>query len=103
MDDEIVLRQPLIWSWSMIHLSTWSRLIVLSLADLLFLLRHESHLELLHRTQKPIRPECVNADLSATSGVNLFVRTSQVQTADEDVDDESEQVELRKMNKSGKA
>lgn len=76
MDDEIVLRQPMTWSWSMIHLSTWSRLIVLSLAGLLFLLRHECHLEVLHRTQKPIRPEYVNVNLSAISSVNLLVGIS---------------------------
>jgi hypothetical protein len=54
----------------------WSRLIVLSLADLLFLLQHESHLELLHRSQKLIRPECANAGLSAVLDVNLLVGIS---------------------------
>jgi hypothetical protein len=62
----------------MIHLSTWSRLVVLSLADLLFLLRHESHLELLHQTQKLIQPECLNAGLSAISEVNLLMWTMEL-------------------------
>jgi hypothetical protein len=45
----------------------------------------KGHPELMHRSYKLFRLECVNVNLSAISSVN----------PDEDVDDEFEQVELR--------
>jgi hypothetical protein len=38
----------------------------------------KSHFELLHQTQKPIRPECLNAGLSAISEVNLLMWTMEL-------------------------
>jgi hypothetical protein len=85
----------------MTHLFTWPRLIVLSLADLLSCYDKKSS------GAVASDPEADPTRMCECKPVRNFQCQSPCSNlefnADEDVDDECEQVELRKMNKSGKA